>query len=497
MEVADLFLSIKKATGRKYELVVPIPFCTDDYISLFEQEEKERFERLKGLATRYFELKVPTTRSKDELYRFGGQFVADSSLILIALWDGNINNKIGGTSDIVRYKRTGTFMDTDVDQIYEKKGAVLSLYCRRKSDPAQKSVEPVLPQKGLLENFQDIPGLLKALEMIEQLNIHAQTLPAAKLADSMAQLFPPTYSLSNANGMLRSFYGQTDMAASINQKIYIRSLKTLFVLGLLIVASFEWYKHLDLTERSLAIVMSLMVIAFCLWIISYRRNNHLHFVESRILCEALRIQFYWNLSNIQETVTRYILRIYREEVAWLPHILHAINGYTYQQAAPGIDLSMIENHWLMSQKDYFASRLHRVNKTRKILNVISWVAFTAALLIMIMILLYEEYLHRQGLLHYMIVIIGILLGIFALSKAYIEKRGFRQVSNQYLLMKDIYQTTIDKMEELKSSAAVAAGEIKKEIRRLYYLAGKEALIECGNWYLILKEKGPEIEGMGG
>jgi hypothetical protein len=33
------------------------------------------------------------------------------------------------------------------------------------------------------------------------------------------------------------------------------------------------------------------------------------------------------------------------------------------------------------------------------------------------------------------------------------------------------------------------------MKKLFFVIGKEALIENGNWYLILKEEKPEIEGI--
>jgi hypothetical protein len=33
------------------------------------------------------------------------------------------------------------------------------------------------------------------------------------------------------------------------------------------------------------------------------------------------------------------------------------------------------------------------------------------------------------------------------------------------------------------------------LRELFFVVGKEALIENGNWYLIFKEREPEIKGI--
>ena len=60
-------------------------------------------------------------------------------------------------------------------------------------------------------------------------------------------------------------------------------------------------------------------------------------------------------------------------------------------------------------------------------------------------------------------------------------------------MHDIYTATHDKIEEISNSNT---SDVSKEIKRIFHLAGKEAIIENGNWYMVYKDKEPEVEGIG-
>ncbi len=41
--------------------------------------------------------------ARDEMYAAVGRYVVDRSDVLIALWDGEVNGKPGGTADTLRY----------------------------------------------------------------------------------------------------------------------------------------------------------------------------------------------------------------------------------------------------------------------------------------------------------------------------------------------------------------------------------------------------------
>ena len=71
-------------------------------------------------------------------------------------------------------------------------------------------------------------------------------------------------------------------------------------------------------------------------------------------------------------------------------------------------------------------------------------------------------------------------------------KGYEQLLNQYELMQVIYKRAEAKIAELHQTP-LKSGERDSYFRELFFVIGKEALIENGIWYLIFKEKEPEIE----
>jgi vacuolar-type H+-ATPase catalytic subunit A/Vma1 len=73
-------------------------------------------------------------------------------------------------------------------------------------------------------------------------------------------------------------------------------------------------------------------------------------------------------------------------------------------------------------------------------------------------------------------------------------KGYEPLVNQYELMQVIYEKAEAKIKEV-NNLQMDITEKQSYLQELFFVIGKEALIENGNWYLIFKEKEPEIEGI--
>jgi len=85
-----------------------------------------------------------------------------------------------------------------------------------------------------------------------------------------------------------------------------------------------------------------------------------------------------------------------------------------------------------------------------------------------------------------------MLGLFALIRGYIKTKAYEQLLNQYELMQIIYKRAGAKINELDGSQMKPA-EKNAYFKELFFVIGKEALIENGIWYLIFRDKEPELE----
>jgi ABC-type multidrug transport system fused ATPase/permease subunit len=213
------------------------------------------------------------------------------------------------------------------------------------------------------------------------------------------------------------------------------------------------------------------------------------------LAEALRIQFYWNISGINHNVSDYILRIHRKEFIWIEQILSSIHGITYNnKETASADINDLTSNWVKNQAAFFETSIRKMSHKMDQYHIISNISFIIALVLLLSIFFLENFYVVNNWMNYLQVVIGTLLSIFALIRAFIQIKGYEQLINQYEMMNTLYQKADAKITQITSSG-LEPKEQHSNLKELFFIIGKEALIENGNWYLILKEKEPGIEGI--
>ena len=98
--VAKLFLE-KKQENKHLKLMVPMPHKLERYLEDFDEASKIEFLKLSNEAEKVFTIPHLT----ESAYLDVGRYVVDKSDVLLALWDGTFNGKVGGTGDVVSYAR--------------------------------------------------------------------------------------------------------------------------------------------------------------------------------------------------------------------------------------------------------------------------------------------------------------------------------------------------------------------------------------------------------
>lgn len=502
--VASIFIDIKENTNRDYALIVPIPYELEKYKKeQFKTNlDLEVFNNLLAKSEKYFVLENnDALQTNNYLYRQGGKFVADSSIILIALWDETINEKdikIGGTADTVGYKINGTFYNEVDNQIFDLEGSLISIYCERK---AQKNGSDFV----FKNKYTNLAGILKDKSINKTLN------KIIEFNKTVKQEIKETNSIERLKQIRKIISSET----SVQQKKYNKTIMLFFLLGFIFFTLFEIYKHKGLLTVVFGFIIGILIIGFRELFKSHKSRSHHNYIENRVLSEALRVQFFWNLSNLNKNASNYIIRIHKLEYNWIKHFLKSVYGLTYDVTKIKHEkIEDVKNDWIIFQKDWFKDKEDEINKKEVRLKNTSLFMLVLGIFGLIGIALfkyfnpeifivephefpltehYKHIKHLEHLCHLFIIIDSIIFGISAILKAYIDKKGYGQIKNQYRMSKDVFETANIKMNIVLNDINIDKKTKEKELDRLLYFAGKEALIETGNWYLIMKEKDPEFE----
>jgi len=495
--VANIFLDLKEKNEdykERFELIVPMPFETEEYKNDFSEASDREFEELLKKAKRSFCVGYDGKEiDRPQQYLKTGKLVADSSLILIALWDGEAGKK-GGTADIVKHKITGDD-DTVAESTFEYDGTVFILPSKRAKSPYQ--VSPGISNKEALSlnHILKDPVLKDALEKIEEINSDSFNIEQSEFEESQSYLYNTPEKLSMPQKLILKWYSIMDLLSLHFRKRDILITICLFLLGLFLIIALEAYSNIIFERWILVIAMIILVFATLVYFYSRSTNNHKKYLYNRTLAEALRIQFYWNIAGINRNVSDYILRIHRKEFTWVKHILSAVYGISYNNGSISSEtINDLTVNWVKNQSGFFESAIRKMTKQISFYHMISNISFVTAFILLGSIVIFGEFYESNNYLNWVLVIIGTLIGVFALIKAYIQMKGYEPLVNQYELMHVIYQRAESKINEV-NDLPMDITEKQSYLKELFFVIGKEALIENGNWYLIFKEKEPEVEGI--
>lgn len=495
--VARIFLELKKNHEElcdRFELIVPMPFEKEEYKNDFSEESDKEFDDLLAQAKRSFFVGYESdVTDRPQQYLKTGKLVADSSLILIALWDGEAGKK-GGTADIVKHKITGDD-DTVAESTFEYDGTVFILPSKRTKSSYEVTAGLKNKEALTLKHILKDQVLKDALEKIEEINSDSFNITESDFEKSQFNLFNAPGKLDASQKPILKWYSIMDLLSLHFRKIDIIITICLFSFGLMLILSLSVYSNILTRRWVLSIAMFFVVAATLIYFYSGSTNNHRKYLYNRTLAEALRIQFYWNIAGINKNVSDYILRIYRKEFTWVKHILSAVYGITYNTRPISSEtIDDLTYNWVKNQADFFESAIIKMTRQIGFYHKISNFSFGLAFALLGSILIFGKFYQSSNYHDWLLIITESLLGVFALIKAYIQMKGYEPLINQYELMHVIYQRAESKIKEVNDQI-LDITEKQSYFIELFFVIGKEALIENGNWYLIFKEREPEVEGI--
>lgn len=506
LEMARVFLEHRERTGREYRLIVPLPFPEEEYLMDFDAPSLECFQRVYAQADETFLVPHQAGDPRDQRFRTGGQFVADSSMVLIAFSDRKDNGGIGGTDDLIYYKMHGTFREHVDDRLFNLRGSVLVIPCDR-GEAAEVTEEELTEE--LIDDFFAIQDVSETLSKTDEINAFSSSQGKAENWTETWEICTEGEDPSNAIN-LRHWHNVFASHSAVHKRTYSRFVNGFFYLGAFLVGgsqSIALIDHYLLKSPELVSLMEqfgsvmLLLIVMFLYLLAFvikeytKWKDHTIFIDDRVVAEAIRTQFFWKQSGIQQPVARYILRIHKQEHNWLPNILNAIYGLTTGNPNSVCHWSRIQLNWIEDQYQYFVRSIERYERKKARYQ---WFYFAMGVLGFagISLLLFSIFYQKPITSDFDLIkslsvsFINLAVGWLLIARTMYEKKGYEQMINQYGLMARIFGKTRHKMNEIGD--VQPEGDMEERMRNLLYLTGKEALIENGNWYLIFKERAPDI-----
>jgi hypothetical protein len=545
-------------SGMRLAVVLPMP--VELYETDFDDESKEEFHTLLAKADYWTELPIVRGLTREDIREHGfnreqqyaqaGAYLAAHSAILIALWDGVELNKVGGTSHVVRFKLEGIpepFAPPHSELDAPDSGPVYHIVTPRRSNPHPAhafSVNRLYPagfaslgEAG--KAYHDIYSRMETFnedaikysgELKEHYRASKEYLFPSRAHARLSEHVKPRkrhhrakdHASTNAHAaphsnkskepdpmpsMMREdldFYAIADVLSQRFQKRTKTTLQLLLMFVFFAALFYEMYSELFEEPVMLLLYLGMFVLSFICYYWAAKKAYQTKYLDYRALAEGLRVQFFWEIAGVPDSVADYYMRKQRSELDWIRHAIRTCTientphkiGSSDEHAAQLIETeqSLKEHHaaqkerldlalkfWVEDQAKYFAKSAHRDHDSLHKHERTTTLLFGGALLMAAM----QTFLGGMPT-HYLLLGIGIFPVIAAILQSFLQKNAIAEHKRQYDRMSVFYHRAVVHLQKLIGEDRLA------DARNFLAELGREALAENGDWILMHRDRPLEV-----
>jgi hypothetical protein len=515
-------------SGMRLAVVLPMP--TDLYEKDFDSPSMEEYQSLIAKAEYLTELPIMPSLTSEDIKEHGifreqqyaqvGAYIAAHSAILIALWDGVELNLIGGTSQVVKFKLEGIpepFAPPHSELDAPDSGPVYHIVTPRSIDPHPAhpfTVHRLYPagfhsRTEADKAYADVYARMEtfnedAIRYSEELKEHFRASKEYMFPAHAHHVVEHHYrhhrgkkdhrpDLANElPPLLREdldFYAIADVLSQRFQKRTKTTIQLLLTFVFFAAFFYELYSGLFQEPAMMGLYLGMFLFSFVVYYWAERHGYQTRYLDYRALAEGLRVQFFWKLAGVEDSVADFYMRKQRSELDWIRNAIRACmigNGQpsinqTLDAEAQRERLKLVLKHWVEDQSKYFAKAAHREHEQLEGHERTITLLFAAALVLAaVQVIAFRE--HNEFLL----LGIGVFPVIAALLHSYLQKSAFAEHKRQYDRMSVFYHRATVHLTKLIDEDRLA------DARAFIAELGREALVENGDWILMHRDRPLEV-----
>ncbi len=495
-------------------LIAPLPMPRKLYIRDFEAiKVQEDFEFLSSRAAETYELPVTPGNTLESISEYGdtrdqqyaqlGVFLCAHCHILLALWDGKDNDKLGGTGQVVRFhhddvmpgytpEATGSGLilaDDESDLVYH-------IVCSR-DRPDGQPAEGMAPGDHCWFSLDKDEPRSKVLpeshrrvfQFTSEFSKDALRY-ADKISDGAWPLLTKEDHAVLPTGLrdIDHVFRAADWLAIHYQKGMMFALRSTHLIAMLMGLMYIAYSDILPMRVFLYAFLGFFVLATAIHTIGNRRSWHRKYLDYRTLAEGLRVQLYWAAAGVNSgSKTKYthdtFLQTQDPDLGWIRNVMRVAGtecDASDYSAQAGLDFTLRE--WLgdadSGQLGYFRrkgeelDRRHR--RTEQMAQIVLWVGFAAISLFVLMSTELGELVRDP-----VVVLMGVMLLFVGVRQSYSFSIADAELIKQYEFMFRIFSNARRRID---------ATDDNDEKRRVLRLLGDAALGEHAQWILMHRER---------
>ncbi len=469
-------------------------------------------------------------------YSLVGEYISIHSHILIAVYDKDGKAQIGGTFEVVDKKLNGTYeyFDNSKENVTNsERGIVYEMDIHRLSSKTQKrkknlEVYKCYPDGSKLKlkkqffNFfknrtekihtqyiNEINNFNKDVEQNIEIILDKAKKDISELEekDFVKNIKLNERYLIHKNILIRRSAAELSTYYQYNKIKWFPGLPKyenmiLFLIWFLIIIisikatflNFKYYIYLD------PIILSIGALSYVL--IEKFKKKKKKYEDYRAISEGLRVQIYWNIASINDSISSFYLSHQKGLVGWIRSAIRGMNIFYYPKLKANFQAEeIITEFWVSKQIKYFEGKIKKKNRRlfwfKNILLIIFLLSFIFLMgmdffensilenLSILKELLGNENTDGLGLTN--INYFELLFTIFPLSVLGILKA--KQVFDDEEKTIKSYKQSL--MIFKKAKVLLAEGDIINQ-QKIFKNLGIEAIRENSGWVITRQEKEYEI-----
>ena len=513
----------------KIGAVLPLP--VSEYQKDFQSAESlKEFENMLKRVDWHYEpditgISLGECGGRDECYRTNGLFIARHSQLLIACWDGIDKKVVGGTSDMVNCALTGldqaNASSSNLTDFPDTR-PVTHIFTRRETaknehpEPTELGkTEELLPcyqwgmsdvssgsNKDEEERWSDIRA---RFDEFNRAVLQASSTSANPFKKERSYLLGqgvtekntkkaiPLDKLDGKAHLSAGIYGAAEALSMNAQRRRSRLINAILVLSGIALLTEQFYSGPYHIWGWLLFSIAAGILAVAIyWWMRWKRLEP-RYLDYRALAEASRVQFFWHLAGIKDSVADHYLRSQRDDIEWIRQAM-LVQQLPLLLTSKTLDqqevIGLCKSHWIDDQKDYFGGSGNKAALNRRQFHVwsnrslimlsVAIISAIAALLSDIIVSTYFPEFDRAKLF-YLILLYGTFFAVAALFRVYLEIKVFAENSNRYQRMKLYYEYVEHLLLEQQNHGL-------ERCKPLFVEIGKQALAENSDWLLFHRQR---------
>ena len=492
-------------------LTVPLPMP----IALYEQdfsnaESLAEFRTLK-LAGECFELPLVAGNTNESIVDHGhardmqyaqvGTYLAAHSHILLAVWDGEPSDLMGGTAQVVQFHQYDVMRGYTAEDrrarlhfTADESDLVYHVMCSR-AGAAQRNqnacsavwitsdqVKPItlyLPS-AYAEIFRRMEEFAEDVDNHEDL-IEGESWPLYQAQDAVH--------LREGAQRIDRVFRAADCLANYYQKRVQFALRMIYGSAAAAGVCFIAYADLEALEIMIYPYLGFLSLGVALAFLVSRKDWQRRYLEYRALAEGLRVQFYWSVAGIRQlSDTKYthdtFLHSQDIELGWIRNVMRVTGARADLGGGPIPEtaLQWVIKEWVgdatNGQTSYFKRKSAERQRTHNMTRNIGRSAFVLAALAATVLAFWPTEF-TDALRNLLIAAMGLLPLLAVIRETYAQKRADQEMVRQYQFMYGIFSRAYRMLAE--------TDDVDQQHHILRSL-GSAALEENSEWLLRLRDR---------